>query len=67
MADGEFGAEPDSGKQAEVKKPPVSIMQTKAAFIQPIISKVGEPIPISLKHRKIKQFQYTFSPVKSIG
>ena len=42
MADGEFGAESDSGKHADVKKPPVGIMQTKAAFIHPIFPKCTE-------------------------
>jgi hypothetical protein len=42
-------------------------MMTKAALIQPIFPKGALPIPLSLKHRKIKQFQYTFSSLKSIG
>jgi len=52
---------------AQNEKPPVCSMQTKAALIQPIFPKGTEPIPLSLKHRKIKQFQYTLSPLKSIG
>ena len=31
------------------------------------IPKGTQPIPLSLKHSKIKQFQYTFSPLKSTG
>jgi hypothetical protein len=37
----------------------------KAAFFQSIFQKGKEPIPLSLTHRNIKQFQYTFLRVKS--
>jgi hypothetical protein len=33
--------------------------------IPSIFPKGTDPIPLSLKHRKIKQFQYTLSPGKS--
>ena len=41
-------------------------MQTKAALIQPIFPKGTEPIPLSLKHRKITHFQYTLSHQESM-
>ena len=52
---------------AKTEKPPVCKTQTKAAFIQPVFPKGIEPILFPLKHRNIKQFQYTLSPLKSIG
>jgi hypothetical protein len=51
----------------QTEKPPVCTTRTKAAFDYVNISKGIEPINFLLKHNKIKQFQYTFSPPKSIS